>query len=298
MGWLSADLHGMGAWPWQPRARCRVAAIRRAVRPVPIELGDPSSQRLVGRRFRYLGLARAILPQHCPDRHRPLDPARHSRDPRFPAACRDEEDRTGTYRRGNQETAARDHPVRLVAHGRAGTVLHLYRLRVRLRRRHVEDVAESDPERGARGLVRVVHHYPAVRPYLRSDRAAEDVPDRRGSHRAVRVPLFRHAGQRDSVRGVHRDRLVADPARYPVRPPGCADRRGVHPASTLQWRIARLSARVGHRRRPGAAHRNRAVRRVPHGLCRRDLYRSLRGGEPSVGGSDAGLHWHGYLGGI
>jgi hypothetical protein len=167
MGWLGTDLHGMGARPWQPRARCRVAAIRRAVRPVPIELGDPRSQRMVGRRFRHLGLARAILPQHCPDWHRPMDPARHFGNASLPAACHDAEDRTGAHRRGNQEATTRDHPVRPVAHGRASTVLHIHRLRLRLRRRHVEDVAQPDPERSARGLVRIVHHYPAVWPYLR-----------------------------------------------------------------------------------------------------------------------------------
>ena len=121
---------------------------------------------------------------------------------------------------------------------------------------------------------------------------------RRDSHGPVRLLLFWHARDRDSGHGVHRDRPVAHPARHDVRSTGCADRRGVHPASTLQWRITRLSARIGHRRRPGAAHRDRTVRHVPHGLCRRDLHRSLRGGEPGVGGSDAGLHWHGYFGGI
>ena len=37
----------------------------------------------------------------------------------------------------------RDHPVGAAAHGRAGAVLHLYRLHLRLCGRHAEDVAES-----------------------------------------------------------------------------------------------------------------------------------------------------------
>ena len=61
----------------------------------------------------------------------------------------------------------------LLRDGRAGTVLHLHRVRVRLWRRHVEDVARSDPVRRAGGLVRVVRHHPAVGPHLRSDRPTE-----------------------------------------------------------------------------------------------------------------------------
>ena len=87
MGRLGADLDGMGARPRQPRTDRRMAAVRRALRPVPVEPGDPGRQRLDRRRFRDLGLARAVLPQHRPDRHRPLDPSRHPRDAGVPAAC-------------------------------------------------------------------------------------------------------------------------------------------------------------------------------------------------------------------
>ena len=51
--------------------------------------------------------------------------------------------------------------------------------------------------------------------------------------RAVRVSVLWHAGQRDSVGGVHRDRAVADSARHPVWAAGRADRRGVHAASAV-----------------------------------------------------------------
>ena len=184
-----------------------------------------------------------------------------------------------------RKAAARDHPVRPAAHGRAGAVLHLHRVRVRLWRRHVEDVARSDPVRRAGRLVRVVRHHPARGPHLRSDRPTQHVPDRRGGHRAVRLSLFRHAGERGAVGGVRRDRAVADPARHDVRSAGRTDRRGLHAAAALQRRITRLSACLGHRRRSGAADRDRAVRRISHRLCHRDLHRRLCGGEPGVGES-------------
>ena len=43
----------------------------------------------------------------------------------------------------------RDHPVGAAAHGRAGAVLHLHRLHLRLRGRHAEDVARLHSCRGA-----------------------------------------------------------------------------------------------------------------------------------------------------
>ena len=51
-----------------------------------------------------------------------------------------------------------------------------------------------------------------------------------------------------------------------------------------------------HRRRPGAAHRHRIVRRLPHGLCDRRLHRRPRRHQPRVGVDDAGLHRQGYFG--
>ena len=104
--------------------------------------------------------------------------------PVFQKLVDEQKDRTRADRRSVQEAAAGDPAVGLAAHGRAGAVLHLHRLHLRLWRRHVEDVARSDPGRGAGGVLRVVRHHPAVRPYLRPDRPAEDVPDRRGSDRA------------------------------------------------------------------------------------------------------------------
>ena len=62
------------------------------------------------------------------------------------------------------------------------------------------------------GILRLLHHHPAVRPYLRPHWPAEDVSHRRGDDRPVRLSLFRHGGYRDPVGGVHRDRAVAHPA--------------------------------------------------------------------------------------
>jgi hypothetical protein len=73
-------------------------------------------------------------------------------------------------------------------------------------------VAQPDSERGAGSLRRLVRHHSAVGPYLRPHRPQEDVPDRRGDHGRVRLPLFRHGGHRGSAGGVHRDRAVADSA--------------------------------------------------------------------------------------
>ena len=161
---------------------------------VPVESGDTGGQRLVRRRFRDLGLARAVPAQHRADRHRAVDPARHPGDAGVPATARDKKIERTPIIEVIKQAAARDPAVGLAAHGRAGAVLHFHRLYLRLWRRHAEDVAGTGADGGAGGVVRVVHHHSAVGPYLRPDRAAEDVPDRRGGDRAVRLPVFRHAG--------------------------------------------------------------------------------------------------------
>ena len=66
-------------------------------------------------------------------------------------------------------------------------------------RRHLAHVARSDPDRGAGGLLRLVRHHPAVGPHLRPHRAQEDVSDRRGDDRRVRLPVFRDGGHRNSI---------------------------------------------------------------------------------------------------
>ena len=130
------------------------------------------------------------------------------------------------------------------------------------------------------------------------DRPAYNVSDWRCGYRRVRLRLFRHAGQRRAGAGVLRDRAIAYTTRHDVRPAGGADRRSLHASSALQRCIAGLPTCLDHRRRPGAADRDRADRGVSHRLCRRDLHRCVRGDQPDLGRDDAGLHRQGYLGRI
>ena len=70
------------------------------------------------------------------------------------------------------------------------------------------------------------------------------------------------------------------------------------PRLALQRRLARLSARVDHRRRAGAAHRDCAVRHLSLRLRDRDLHRRLRGRQPDIGSVHARLHRQGHFDGI
>ncbi len=63
----------------------------------------------------------------------------------------------------------------------------------------------------AASCVSFVSH-PAVWAHLRPHRTQEDVPDRGGHRRRVRVPVFRDGGHGDSMGGVPGDRPLADPA--------------------------------------------------------------------------------------
>ena len=116
--------------------------------------------------------------------------------------------------------------------------------------------------------------------------------------RTVRVPVFRHGGHGDPVGGLHRHRALAHSARYPVRAAGGADRGILHAAFALQWRLARLSAGVGHRRRAGADYRDRVVRHLSLRLRDRHFYRRLRRHQRGSRRFHAGLHRQGHIGGI
>ena len=59
---------------------------------------------------------------------------------------------------------------------------------------------------------------------------------------------------------------VADAGDDAVRAGGGADRGELHAATALQRRVARLPARLGHRRRSLAVHRDVAVRHLWFGL--------------------------------
>ena len=66
----------------------------------------------------------------------------------------------------------------------------------------------------------------------------------------------------------------------------------------LQRRLARLSARLRHRRRSGAADRGVAVRHLSFGDRDRGLYRDLRRHHAGRDRADDRLHRQGYLGRI
>ena len=87
MGRLGAAGDGMVAHARPARPGGVVAAIRRAVRPVPVEPRDPGVQRLVGRSVRRLGLADSVRAFDHSGRRRPVDPARHPRDAGVPGSC-------------------------------------------------------------------------------------------------------------------------------------------------------------------------------------------------------------------
>ena len=127
---------------------------------------------------------------------------------------------------------------------------------------------ELHPDRGDGGGLRVVRHHPAVRPHLRPHRPAEDVPDRRGGDRACSA--FSISAW--SIRAIPSAVFIAIvlsliPHDMQYGPQAALIAEVVHAAAALQRRLARLSAGVDHRRRPGAAHRYRAVRRLSHRLC-------------------------------
>ena len=82
------------------------------------------------------------------------------------------------------------------AHGRAGAVLYLHRVRLFLRHRNAARLPQLPAHGGARGLGAVVRLDSVVRPSVRPDRPQEHVHDRRGGDRRVRLHLFRHAEHR------------------------------------------------------------------------------------------------------
>ena len=67
---------------------------------------------------------------------------------------------------------------------------------------------------------------------------------------------------------------------------------------SIQWRVAWLSARLGHRRWPGAVHRDGAVRSVSFKSADRDLYLDMRDHRPGLDRAADGLHQQGDFGRI
>ncbi|MGY3158282.1 MFS transporter [Bradyrhizobium elkanii] len=91
-----------------------------------------------------------------------------------------------------------------------------------------------------------------------------------------------------------RDHSLAHSARHAVRAAGRADRRKLYRALALQRRLARLSARVRHRRRSGAADRGVAVRHLSFVDRDRGLHRALRRHHAGRDRADDRLHRQGH----
>ena len=151
MGRLGAAGDGMVAHPRPARPGRVLAAVRRAVRPVPGESRDARrsapgraiSSSTWGWRIPFVahrsswsasacGSGSASWRRRCSSKL--LDTNKIEQTPIVEVI---------------KQAAEGDHPVGAAAHGGAGAVLHLHRLHLRLRHRHAEDVARPDPGRGA-----------------------------------------------------------------------------------------------------------------------------------------------------
>ena len=141
--------------------------------------------------------------------------------------------------------------------------------------RHAARVARFVPDRGAGRLA-------ACR--SSRSRSSGHISDRIGRKRMyligavatghLRLHLLRAARHRGRRAGLSSPIVLSlIPHDMHVRAAGGADRRILHAAAALQRRVARLSARLDHRRRPGAADRDGAVRRLSFGLRDRGLHR-------------------------
>ena len=134
---------------------------------------------MVGRPVPDLGLARPFFLSIVLVGDRSVDPAGHPGDAGVPKLVAEKKiEQTPileVIKRQPKEICL----SALAAHGRAGAVLHLHRLRLRLWRRHAAHLARLYAVRGAGGLVRFVLLDPDLRPPLRPHRPQEDVPDRR-----------------------------------------------------------------------------------------------------------------------
>jgi MFS family permease len=92
--------------------------------------------------------------------------------------------------------------------------------------------------------------------------------------------------------------FLADPARHLVRPAGGADRGELHAALALQRRVARIPARIDHRGRARAAHRDVAVRPLSQRLRDRGVHRAVRRDLVRGGVGDERLHGRGHPRGV
>src|ERR1700720_1144881 len=108
MGRLGAAGDGMVAAPRRAGSGRILAAIRRALRAVPVEPCGTCVQLMVRRSVRDLGLAHSVCDIDRAGRGRIMDPTRYSRDPRVPAAGGEPENRARPLDGSDQEATERD----------------------------------------------------------------------------------------------------------------------------------------------------------------------------------------------
>src|SRR5437660_6928910 len=110
MGRLGAPRDGMVAAPWRAGSGGFLAAVRRALRAVPVESCGTCVQLMVRRSVRDLGLAHSVCHIDRAGRGRIMDPPRYFGDPRVPAAGGEPENRARPLDGSDQEATEGNHP--------------------------------------------------------------------------------------------------------------------------------------------------------------------------------------------
>ena len=185
--------------------------------------------------------------------------------------------------RGDQEATEGNHPFGFAAHVGAGAVLHLHGVYLRLCGRHACTCRAT--------LILTAVLVAACVSFVTIPLSGH-ISDRIGRKKmymigAVAIGLFGFSyfgigGYCDPGCGVHRDRAVADPARYAIRAAGCAHRGGFTPrlrysGASLGYQLASVFAGGPA---PLIATALFATYRVR--ICDRDLHRRLRRRQPGI----------------
>ena len=119
--------------------------------------------------------------------------------PTFARLVEEPANRAGAIAGGDHAAATRNHPLRAFAHGRAGALLHLYRLHRLVWHDHAKGLAGL-PAHGGPGRLRPLFlHDPVLWASVRSHRPQTHVPGRRGGDGGFRVRLFRVLGTGNTV---------------------------------------------------------------------------------------------------
>ena len=126
-----------------------LAAVRRAVRAVPRQPRGACVQPDVRRAVSGLGLAHPVRAQPRAGRGRSLHPARHHGNAGVRQTAGRAQGRGDPDADGDPAISEGDPALGVGAHGRAGAVLYLHRVRLLLRHRHAARHAQLPADRGA-----------------------------------------------------------------------------------------------------------------------------------------------------